>query len=108
MIRRPPRSTLFPYTTLFRSHAVEGVVVALQRDPLAPRGEIVAEVERVSGRLDAGKNARAHGSQPNQGQTTFFAKKDPSTSHGFFPAVPCSPPPRPETPPGGPRAGRHR
>src|SRR2546425_6702861 len=23
MIRRPPRSTLFPYTTLFRSHAVE-------------------------------------------------------------------------------------
>src|SRR2546430_11319435 len=31
MIRRPPRSTLFPYTTLFRSdihlHAVEGVLV---------------------------------------------------------------------------------
>src|SRR2546422_1497157 len=26
MIRRPPRSTLFPYTTLFRSH--------LRRDPL--------------------------------------------------------------------------
>src|SRR3712207_8987651 len=24
MIRRPPRSTLFPYTTLFRSHAVAG------------------------------------------------------------------------------------
>src|SRR3712207_7458988 len=23
MIRRPPRSTLFPYTTLFRSHAPE-------------------------------------------------------------------------------------
>src|SRR2546426_7308375 len=23
MIRRPPRSTLFPYTTLFRSHLVE-------------------------------------------------------------------------------------
>src|SRR3712207_7551149 len=23
MIRRPPRSTLFPYTTLFRSHHVE-------------------------------------------------------------------------------------
>src|SRR2546422_11375048 len=23
MIRRPPRSTLFPYTTLFRSHTVE-------------------------------------------------------------------------------------
>src|SRR5256885_17076883 len=24
MIRRPPRSTLFPYTTLFRSHYLEG------------------------------------------------------------------------------------
>src|SRR5256714_2022868 len=24
MIRRPPRSTLFPYTTLFRSHALHG------------------------------------------------------------------------------------
>src|SRR5260221_2901342 len=23
MIRRPPRSTLFPYTTLFRSHLIE-------------------------------------------------------------------------------------
>src|SRR2546430_17338392 len=26
MIRRPPRSTLFPYTTLFRSHAVSADV----------------------------------------------------------------------------------
>src|SRR5258708_28357679 len=25
MIRRPPRSTLFPYTTLFRSHQILGV-----------------------------------------------------------------------------------
>src|SRR2546430_15237149 len=29
MIRRPPRSTLFPYTTLFRSHIA--YVAALQR-----------------------------------------------------------------------------
>src|SRR2546427_4917054 len=28
MIRRPPRSTLFPYTTLFRSPAPAGAVVA--------------------------------------------------------------------------------
>src|SRR5438552_15639831 len=27
MIRRPPRSTLFPYTTLFRSEAVSGEAV---------------------------------------------------------------------------------
>ena len=28
MIRRPPRSTRFPYTTLFRSYVVEGVALA--------------------------------------------------------------------------------
>src|SRR3712207_8858101 len=27
MIRRPPRSTLFPYTTLFRSPGIDGVTV---------------------------------------------------------------------------------
>src|SRR3712207_8063003 len=29
MIRRPPRSTLFPYTTLFRSGGVDGVQAAV-------------------------------------------------------------------------------
>src|SRR2546430_5098694 len=28
MIRRPPRSTLFPYTTLFRSPTIEAICVA--------------------------------------------------------------------------------
>src|SRR3712207_6934932 len=32
MIRRPPRSTLFPYTTLFRSHRADAVLRFL-RDP---------------------------------------------------------------------------
>src|SRR5260221_8493983 len=31
MIRRPPRSTLFPYTTLFRSHQVGFLVGAFGR-----------------------------------------------------------------------------
>src|SRR5256885_16312696 len=30
MIRRPPRSTLFPYTTLFRSHVVQASTVRQQ------------------------------------------------------------------------------
>src|SRR3712207_8673248 len=30
MIRRPPRSTLFPYTTLFRSHGAEGAPIRQQ------------------------------------------------------------------------------
>src|SRR5256885_4656365 len=38
MIRRPPRSTLFPYTTLFRSRALEH-----ERDPLARRREHVVD-----------------------------------------------------------------
>src|SRR5256885_8025566 len=36
MIRRPPRSTLFPYTTLFRSHRTHEVL------RLLPRGEVSA------------------------------------------------------------------
>src|SRR2546422_8200872 len=38
MIRRPPRSTLFPYTTLFRSRAVEAPhTVAIEEDPFDSR-----------------------------------------------------------------------
>src|SRR5215217_9244386 len=36
MIRRPPRSTLFPYTTLFRSNAADR-----ERRQEAPRGGLV-------------------------------------------------------------------
>src|SRR3712207_6995057 len=32
MIRRPPRSTLFPYTTLFRSKDLSGKIVAVQQE----------------------------------------------------------------------------
>src|SRR3712207_7831893 len=37
MIRRPPRSTLFPYTTLFRSQTL--AVVATRAEPLGLRVE---------------------------------------------------------------------
>src|SRR2546426_8225353 len=32
MIRRPPRSTLFPYTTLFRSHSCDVFFVSLSEE----------------------------------------------------------------------------
>src|SRR5260221_8883729 len=35
MIRRPPRSTLFPYTTLFRSHRVEAVQPQMLVEPFS-------------------------------------------------------------------------
>src|SRR2546428_10018580 len=41
MIRRPPRSTLFPYTTLFRS-------VAVVERAIADRGDVV-QVEDAAG-----------------------------------------------------------
>src|SRR5256885_11921401 len=48
MIRRPPRSTLFPYTTLFRSAFRSRFPVALK-----------AKVHRVRGRGEATWSARA-------------------------------------------------
>src|SRR2546427_229267 len=39
MIRRPPRSTLFPYTTLFRSFEQDGVTVELDARPDPARSE---------------------------------------------------------------------
>src|SRR3712207_8904319 len=38
MIRRPPRSTLFPYTTLFRSHGVAGKPQRARQDARAAPG----------------------------------------------------------------------
>src|SRR5256885_9857844 len=34
MIRRPPRSTLFPYTTLFRSHGISIASLEITEDEL--------------------------------------------------------------------------
>src|SRR2546426_7106070 len=42
MIRRPPRSTLFPYTTLFRSHKLP-----CQLDLVASEVDIVVQAEKV-------------------------------------------------------------
>src|SRR2546422_9729028 len=58
MIRRPPRSTLFPYTTLFRS--LVPITTAGDRDRTKPFGEIgsrgvfVKEIEEalLAGRID--------------------------------------------------------
>src|SRR3712207_6050097 len=44
MIRRPPRSTLFPYTTLFRSPAPEG------GERLLPPGELEAALRDIGAR----------------------------------------------------------
>src|SRR2546425_5280470 len=62
MIRRPPRSTLFPYTTLFRSaEAIRVLAEQLQR-----MQQQVVEVHRV-GLLECGAERRVHlGRRPHQ------------------------------------------
>src|SRR5258708_21379193 len=47
MIRRPPRSTLFPYTTLFRSHRCHDFGMA---DRVVPGDGVIAGHGRIDGR----------------------------------------------------------
>src|SRR2546422_1784331 len=55
MIRRPPRSTLFPYTTLFRSALDVGVEVAEIRARLLPDLDGHDVPERVRGEVAEGR-----------------------------------------------------
>src|SRR5689334_24088335 len=48
MIRQPPRSTLFPYTTLFRSHST-----ASNRSPV---GSLTNELRRLAGAVNTNSN----------------------------------------------------
>src|SRR3712207_8854924 len=74
MIRRPPRSTLFPYTTLFRSAAVpaahrpaEGLAVRRQARarPLHGRGADRRPLPRAD-RRDAGREAVLAGARSEE------------------------------------------
>src|SRR2546429_8097452 len=70
MIRRPPRSTLFPYTTLFRSHqrsATSGGVGKAQV-PRAPR-------ERVGG-----QRAKRWGTWRARGQRVLSRDRAPESA----------------------------
>src|SRR6266487_5929772 len=64
MIRRPPRSTLFPYTTLFRSPAPEPDRLAAQ---LAPHQVVPGAGDRKSTRLNS--------SHPSTSYAVFCLKK---------------------------------
>src|SRR5947209_12764933 len=58
MLRRPPRSTLFPYTTLFRSQW-RGRVAALGGDHPLPHGVGLARGEH-GGRIQVDLGQREH------------------------------------------------
>src|SRR3712207_7967562 len=92
MIRRPPRSTLFPYTTLFRSHARD-VIVALE-PPVgisvrnALKGRIVEVAESGPASMDLRiavgsafldrKSTRLNSSHANISYAVFCLKKQKS------------------------------
>src|SRR3712207_7885362 len=93
MIRRPPRSTLFPYTTLFRSHddrldGVAGVPVAgfrvLRRLPAHAaflsagrrHGPAHRSGDALKGRLERDrKSTRLNSSHANISYAVFCLKK---------------------------------
>src|SRR3712207_8070553 len=63
MIRRPPRSTLFPYTTLFRSGPFKMMAGSRMRQPLRRLGRLSRGVQpgrRLGGDRDDPVALRAH------------------------------------------------
>src|SRR4051794_41360494 len=75
MIRRPPRSTLFPYTTLFRSGAASAAGErrhVLRPDP-HPSGP------RPRGRGPDRKSTRLNSSHPSISYAVFCLKKKKKT-----------------------------
>src|SRR3712207_8202742 len=89
MIRRPPRSTLFPYTTLFRSqhhrlevaHGIEGQVaverrIGRQRPRPGPQQGVA--IRRRAGRgggAEDRKSTRLNSSHANISYAVFCLKK---------------------------------
>src|SRR3712207_7993718 len=101
MIRRPPRSTLFPYTTLFRSlESLEALDVE-RHDQTAPQvAELaLAVVEREVDLLDGGACVleRPHGSLHDRG--------DPPVDREVAEVGAEGDPPPADRPARGPREG---
>src|SRR5258708_32043608 len=70
MIRRPPRSTLFPYTTLFRSPDRRGVAVATDAD----HHQLTVGGDRRQARRDR-KSTRLNSSHQIISYAVFCLKK---------------------------------
>src|SRR5688572_31839615 len=73
MIRRPPRSTLFPYTTLFRSVGIDRRGARLKPDARRTPG-IRDGLADSSGRLDR-KSTRLNSSHSQISYAVFCLKK---------------------------------
>src|SRR5690348_18224554 len=80
MIRRPPRSTLFPYTTLFRSDCHELVRVVDRAICCASLREALPRGGSASRRLAQDrKSTRLNSSHPSISYAVFCLKKKKKT-----------------------------
>src|SRR3712207_7863979 len=86
MIRRPPRSTLFPYTTLFRSPRRSGRAAAgrqrhhgARSPPRPPPGQPVRARRRVAALGVDRKSTRLNSSHANISYAVFCLKKKNDT-----------------------------
>src|SRR3712207_7357133 len=90
MIRRPPRSTLFPYTTLFRSYL--GAQAVPRRENVRGRPEVGPVLAHVGGRDGQGslwlgrdrKSTRLNSSHANISYAVFCLKKKKNTKYLIF------------------------
>src|SRR3712207_8639185 len=78
MIRRPPRSTLFPYTTLFRS-----AVVGLSVGPLAGRDALALASEASTSSRDVPPSQRIHAT-PLDRKSTRLNSSHANISYAVF------------------------
>src|SRR5437588_264141 len=74
MLRRPPRSTLFPYTTLFRSSGAVGHVAHVQSDGRCPASQKIERAVDLPGRVDR-KSTRLNSSHTVISYAVFCLKK---------------------------------
>src|SRR5438067_5764964 len=76
MIRRPPRSTLFPYTTLFRSRAVSRRARPAAHWPCPPAACLPERRDRTAGRSTRDrKSTRLNSSHVSISYAVFCLKK---------------------------------
>src|SRR2546430_13427278 len=75
MIRRPPRSTLFPYTTLFRSVDVQRRALAHERDDGGPGVHQGPTVRVVCAPAPDRKSTRLNSSHSQISYAVFCLKK---------------------------------
>src|SRR3989449_4709729 len=100
MIRRPPRSTLFPYTTLFRSHDLgiafhpgEAELDVAGRRAFVAHGDGLTEQHWSARFMQDRKSTRLNSSHGYISYAVFcLKKKKPTAAQNVRSTTPCGPP----------------